>query len=114
MKPHWNSIRVRFGIIPTALLLVWLAAWLWPFVVDARQPAAPKRILVLYWYNKDFPGNVRFDQNFQEALQSAPSGSVEYYSEYLDSNRFPGDNQAQLLFEYLRRKYADRKIDVVV
>ena len=55
-----------------------------------------------------------FDQSFQAALQSAPAGSVEYYPEYLDTKRFPGNNQSELLHEYLRQKYADRTIDVVV
>jgi PAS domain S-box-containing protein len=69
---------------------------------------------VLYWYNKDFPGNVAFDRSFQVVLQSEPAGTVEYYSEYLESNRFPGENQALVLRDYLRRKYARRNIDAVV
>ncbi len=95
-------------------MLIWVAFLLWPSDGRAQQSAAPKRVLVLYWYNKDFPGNVRFDQGFQAGLQSAPAGSIEYYPEYLDTSRFPGENQSQLLHDYLRRKYADRTIDVVV
>ena len=92
------------GVVISALVLV----------APAQQPATPKRILVLYWYNREWPGNVTFDQNFQAVLQAAPPGSVEYYSEYLESNRFPGENQSILLRDYLRQKYADRRIDVVV
>src|SRR5262249_31340525 len=47
-------------------------------------------------------------------LRSAPPNSVEYYSEYLESNRFPGRNQVRLLHEYLRQKYEGRAIDLVV
>ena len=36
------------------------------------------------------------------------------YSEYVESNRFPGEKQSLLLRDYLRTKYADRKIDVIV
>ena len=43
-----------------------------------------------------------------------PPGSVEYYSEYLESNRFPGEKQSLLLRDYLRTKYADRNIDVIL
>ena len=32
----------------------------------------------------------------------------------MESDRFPGENQASLLRDYLRQKYADRTIDVVV
>ncbi len=80
----------------------------------AQQSIEPNRVLVLYWYGKDFPANVRFDQSFQAALGSAPAGTVEYYPEYLESDRFPGEHQSLLLRDHLRQKYADRTIDVVV
>ena len=76
--------------------------------------ATPKRILTLYWYNKDFPSNAPFDRSFQAVLKSAPARSIEYYTEYLESDRFPGENQSKALRDYLRQKYANRSIDVVV
>src|SRR5262245_54920579 len=114
MRPRKNSAKLRLKIIRTAALLVWVVVLMAPSVARAQQSAAPKRVLVLYWYGKDFPANVRFDQSFQAALPSAPGGTVEYYPEYLESDRFPGESQAQGLCDYLRRKYADRTIDVVV
>jgi PAS domain S-box-containing protein len=80
----------------------------------AKAAAAPKRILVLYWYNKDFSSNVIFDRSFQDSLKSAPAGSIEYYTEYVESDRFPGENQYEALRDYLSQKYANRHIDVVV
>jgi PAS domain S-box-containing protein len=70
--------------------------------------------LVLYWYNKDYPGNIDFDQSFQTTLKSSGSDQIEYYPEYLESNRFPGDEQSLALRDYLQRKYANRNVDVVV
>ncbi|MCI0389236.1 MAG: histidine kinase [Acidobacteria bacterium] len=95
-------------------LLIWVVITLMPSFGRAQQSAPPKRVLVLYWYNKDFPGNVSFDRSFQAALQSSPAGTVEYYPEYLESDRFPGENQAIFLRDFLRQKYADRTIDVIV
>src|SRR5215475_7357063 len=106
--------RGRFGAPLTAALLLWAAMALAPSFGRAQQSAEPKRALVLYWYNKDHPWNVKFDQNFQAAIQSAPTGAVEYYPEYLETNRFPGEKQSLLLRDYLRQKYSDRTIDVVV
>jgi signal transduction histidine kinase len=80
----------------------------------AQEHASPKRVLVLYWYDKGFTGHVRWDESFQNALRSAPEGSIEYYPEYLEANRFPGETQSQILRDYLRQKYADRPIHVVV
>jgi PAS domain S-box-containing protein len=97
--------------------MVWfigLVVFLFLQVAPVKAAAAPKRILALYWYNKDFPSNPAFDLSFQAALKSAPAGSIEYYSEYLESDRFPEENQSEVLRDYLRQKYASRSIDVVV
>ena len=81
--------------------------------VFAQQTSAPKRVVVLYWYDKNYPGHVRWDQGFKPALEQG-EGSIEYYPEYLEANRFPGENQSQILHDYLKEKYAGRTIDVVV
>jgi signal transduction histidine kinase len=78
----------------------------------AQQVTKSKRVVVLYWYDKNFAGHVRWDQGFQSALDAA--GSIEYYPEYLEANRFPGANQSQILQNYLKQKYADLPPDVVV
>src|SRR5262245_38949360 len=109
-----DSATIRLNSLVTTMLFVAVAMLLLPAIARAQQAPTPKRILVLYWYDREWPGNIKFEQNFQTVLQSAPDGSVEYYSEYLESNRFPGDNQAVVLRDYLRKKYADRAIDVVV
>src|SRR5215813_3582162 len=114
MKTGKNSEKVRLKLIRTAALLVWAVMAMAHSLGRAQQSSEPKRALVLYWYNKDHPWNVKFDQSFQAALQSVPAGTVEYYPEYLETNRFPGEKQALLLRDYLRQKYADRTIDVVV
>jgi len=98
-------------------LMVWfigLVVSLFPQGAPAKAASAPKRILALYWYNKDFPSNGPFDRSLQAVLKSAPAGSIEYYTEYLESDRFPGENQSEALRDYLRQKYASRFIDVVV
>lgn len=74
----------------------------------------PKRVLVVYWYDKDYPWNTMFDQRFRASLNSAASQPVEYYAEYLETNRFPPDQVSAWLHDYLRQKYADRQPDVVV
>src|SRR5262245_8100891 len=114
MKPSKNSASVRLQLIRAAVLLVWVVMSLLLSTARAQQASAPKRMLVLDWYNKEHPWNVKFDQSFQKALESVPAGTVECYFEYLESNRFPGENHSLLLRDYLRRKYADRPLDVVV
>jgi hypothetical protein len=85
-----------------------------PSGLHAQQPVKPKRVLVLYWDEKDYPANVEFEHYFQSAVRSAAPGGVEFYSEFLESSRFPGEDQARFLRDYIQQKYADFPIDVVV
>jgi len=109
-----NPQRARSAVVLTAVLLIYALAWQWPSPARGQQSVAPKRVLVLYWGNKDYLWNVEFDRSFQFRLDSAPPESIEYYQEYLESQRFPGERQASLLRDYLRKKYAGHPIDVVV
>jgi len=108
MKARQSSKLIRLLILPVLLVLLWS-----PLATRAQHATAPKRVLVLYWYDKGFPGHVVWDQSFQATLNSV-ADPVDYYPEYLEANRFPGENQSQILHDYLLKKYADLKIDVVV
>ena len=80
----------------------------------AQQSPEPKHVLVLQWYDRAYEANLKFDESLQTALRSYGPKEFEYYSEYLDTNKFPGEDQSSLLSEYLPRKYAQRHIDVLV
>ena len=109
-----HPARITSSVMGSMVWFIGLVVFLFPHVLPVKAAATPKRILALYWYNKDFPSNPAFDRSFQAALKSAPAGSIEYYSEYLESDRFPGENQSEVLRDYLHQKYANRSIDVVV
>lgn len=83
-------------------------------VAAAQKGPEPKRVVAIYWDNKDFRGNILFDESFQKVLNSSPFPNLEYYPEYLESTRFPDEEHTAAFHEYLKRKYADRRIDVVV
>ena len=99
---------IRIGIFFVGLLCAFAPA------ARGQDSDAVRRVLVLYWESKDFAGNISFDLGLQAGLYSEPSTQWELYSEYLDSTRFPGEQQAELLHDYLRKKYAGQKIDVVI
>ncbi|MGH9849987.1 MAG: ABC transporter substrate binding protein [Blastocatellia bacterium] len=115
MKPRRDLAKLlRLKLAGGTALLVCLILTLAPLVARAAETPSPKSVLVLYWYGKDFPSNVVFDRNFQKVLQAVPAGSVEYYPEYLESNRFQGESQSLRFRNDLREKYADRRIDVII
>jgi PAS domain S-box-containing protein len=105
-----TSVSRAAALMFLALVLLGL-----PAAVSAQSDPPPKRILVLYWYSRDFPTNANVEKNILTVFNSAgPQGSIEYYPESLESNRFPGDDQEAVLRDYLKQKYAHRKIDVVI
>lgn len=78
------------------------------------HPSRPISVLVMHWYDRGYPSNETFDRSLQDALQAVAPEGVDYHSEYLDTKGFPGDDQAQILSEYLRKKYAGRRFDVII
>src|SRR5262250_1658417 len=110
MKCRIRAARVAgFKLIRASALLVLMTHF--PLVAPAGEIQKPKRVLVLYWYGKDFPSNVEFDRGVRAAFRTA---RIEYYAEYFEPNRFPGEVQAAAFRDYLHRKYSERKIDVVI
>ena len=106
LHTHFNSVIRIVGLL--------CVVFFWTSGPTALAQDATKKVLVLYWESKDFAGNISFDKGLQAGLHSEPSSHWELYSEYLDSTRFPGEHQAELLHDYLREKYAGQKIDVIV
>jgi PAS domain S-box-containing protein len=80
----------------------------------AQSPSATRTVLLLH-QSSDVGGAVRarFDAAFAEALRADTSAPVALYEETVESERFPGADQARVFANYLTRKYAGRKIDVI-
>ena len=79
----------KFIRLALVLILGVVLSTLYP--TRAQQALPTKRVLVLHWYNKDYLGNILFEQNFLPPLQKYSQAKIEYYPEYLETNRFSGD-----------------------
>jgi PAS domain S-box-containing protein len=85
----------------------------------AANPAAAEaprvtHVLVLHQYGQEVPFRDAFDAAIQNALRSASSGPIEVYIETLDASRFPAAAESGLVRNYLKAKYAEKKIDVAI
>ena len=81
MKPRVYSLNIGSPLSVVELLLVVCAFTLLAPVGHAQTP---KRLVVLYWDNKEFPGNARFEQSLKEQLQLDRRQDVEYFPEYFE------------------------------
>ncbi len=80
----------------------------------AANPGEPKGVLLLFDERMDFPGLVLLDRSLTAALNAGTAGRLEIYREFMDRARFPDPQHAAELHDHLRRKYAGRRIDVIV
>jgi len=112
MKPLRDTAkRLNLRLPMVAAALVWMALSPSPYGAgDAQEPARPKGVLALYWGGRDKPANATFDKTIQAALGSAPTGPIEYYSEYLEEDRFTEERMR----DYLRQKYGDNRIGAII
>jgi PAS domain S-box-containing protein len=70
---------------------------------------------MLYPDNNDgSPGEALFAQSLRTTFATGSAERVEIYNEYLDVSPVREDGFRQLQAEFLRRKYAGRKVDLVI
>jgi signal transduction histidine kinase len=75
----------------------------------------PKRVLLLFGEVMSLPGNVMFEQAVRAELQKSVTNRIEFFTEDLDSARFPDEEQFRVFRNYLNRRYArKRKPDLII
>jgi PAS domain S-box-containing protein len=73
-----------------------------------------RQVVLLYDERTTLPGLAALDASIARTLTSSSAEPIEVYRESMDLSRFSSDTYLLLLQSYLRKKYADKKIDVVV
>ena len=101
----------------TRSCLVWVVAVATFEVVfvspAAAQPESVPTVLTIHWSSEDFPSTPVLDAAIRETLRLFDT-PVDYFAEYLESDRFPPEEAFESLRDYIQRKYRDRHIDVVI
>jgi signal transduction histidine kinase len=91
--------------------LALLVAGLAPGVGGADQH---RTVLAIHWGAEEFPGTAVVNATIRERLTSAPDISVDYFSEYLESDVVPDAQASEALAGYIQAKYRGRRIDLVI
>jgi hypothetical protein len=71
-------------------------------------------VLLLFDERTELPGLSILNADFLHSLRSASTDPVEIYTEEMDLSRFKSDTYFARFRDYLRSKYAGKKIDVAV
>ena len=80
----------------------------------AQEDRSPVRALLLHQHGSNRLFRPGFDAAFVDELRKVRGVTFDLYTETLDTERFPGPDQARLAGDFIRRKYAGRPPDVIV
>jgi len=107
-KPPMSIVRL-LSLGATVLLILNLAGT----TAAGQAPAPVQRVLVLYSDERLLPANIIVDEAIRAAFAAATKKRVEFYSEFLDVARFPGEEQQQRQGDFFRGEYRERPPDLV-
>lgn len=80
---------------------------------DAQEPRS-RTVLTIHQGAVAFPANPVIDAAIREALLARVASPIDYFTEYLEVDPLPIPAATEALREYIRVKYAGRRIDVVI
>lgn len=85
----------------------------------AQEPSTPnpdsqKRVLVVHSSRRDAPYTVLVEDALRQTIGDALGGRFDYYVEYIDAARFSGPGYTAAVREFLRNKYGEMRLDVVI
>ena len=64
--------------------------------------------------SKDVPGNIMLEQAVRTEMQKLATNRIEFSTEYLDASHFSDKEHFRLFQDYLGRKYAEQKLDLIL
>jgi len=73
-----------------------------------------KRVLMIFNESKDVPGNILLEQALRAEMQQVLTNRIEFSSEYLDASHFSDVEHFRLFQDYLGKKYAGQKLDLII
>jgi PAS domain S-box-containing protein len=83
-------------------------------VAVSTQSPHVRTVVAVHWSTEDFPSNATVDAAIAAVFRERPDLTVEYFAEYLESDRFPEEQESLALRDYIRSKYQGRPIDLVI
>lgn len=81
---------------------------------QTSAPARPiKRVLMIHSGAEAYPGSARLDAAITKVLYAHPAIEIDYHVEFLENEEF-GETADASLRDYIRMKFRDRPLDIVM
>jgi signal transduction histidine kinase len=102
------SRRTAFWLVTVTAL-----AYLAPASTVSAQAPSRRTVVAIHWGAEEFPATPVVNEAIREAFRSDRNLAIDYFVEHLESDLFPPDDAALALGDSIRRKYRNRRIDLV-
>jgi signal transduction histidine kinase len=107
-------LTVRCGVRRNALLAVALSGCVLAPLASAQDANRPKQILVLNSARQNEQFYVVSEREMPRLLTEGLGDDVDFYTEYFDVGRFPHPDYETVYLDFLRRKYKERHLDLLL
>lgn len=84
------------------------------FAADAPSAEPQRAVLALYGSRPDLPSNVIVDEILRSTLERELGPRLDFYTEFLDTARWPEGETQVAVHDFLRRRYAQRKLSAII
>ena len=84
------------------------------FAADGAAAEPQKAVLALYAERPDLPANVIVDEIIRSTLERELGSRLDFYTEFLDTARWPEGEAQAAVHDLLRRKYAQKKFGAII
>jgi signal transduction histidine kinase len=102
----------KLCIRSVVLLMVFLSVS--GFAADAHAADSQVAVLALYGSRPDLPSNIIVDEIIRSTLERELGPRLDFYAEFLDAARWPEGETQIAVHDFLRRRYAQKKISVII
>jgi signal transduction histidine kinase len=103
-------------LLPLRACAVLVAVAAMTSVAQAQPSTASrpiKRVLMIHSGAEAYPGSARLDATITKVLHAHPAIEIDYYVEFLENEEFGAAADAALR-DYIRMKFRDRPLDIVM
>ncbi len=107
-------LTVRRDVRCQALLVVALAACVLAPLARAQDANRSKQVLVLNSARQNEQFYVVSEREMPRLLTEGLGNDVDFYTEYFDVGRFPHPDYETVYLDFLRRKYKERRLDLLI
>ncbi|MGA3141743.1 MAG: ABC transporter substrate binding protein [Verrucomicrobiota bacterium] len=114
---HFFPLAIRqSGPVLFAILALTLFGRLDGFAQGASdlEGSRPRRVLMLFREARDMQGNIRLEQAVRAVMQKASPNRIEFLTENLDASHFSDQAHFRMFQDYLGKKYAGQKLDLIL